>query len=161
LCNGVQKEIYCLVVIAKVVLIELLKVLLPNAVDDALYTYVGDGLLKVKHLLKILCVRLEAEEFALGSVIVDGWIDQWWLNEAGGQSNGLACDGSIVDVIENQCQLAMESAPCCCFDGGDHLGHFFHHLVHGLGRRLSYDGIDRLCHHDEVDCHVDGQTSSS
>ncbi len=52
----------------------------------------------------ILHVRLEVEEFALGSVVFDGWVDQWWLNKAGGQSNGLVCDGSIVDIIENQCQ---------------------------------------------------------
>ncbi len=41
----------CLVGIAKVVFVELLNVLLLNAVDDALYTYVGDCLLKFKHLL--------------------------------------------------------------------------------------------------------------
>jgi hypothetical protein len=67
-----KKGLYCLVGIAKVVLIELLNVLLLNAVDDALYTYVGDGLLKFKCLLKILCFCLEAEEFALGSVVLDG-----------------------------------------------------------------------------------------
>ncbi len=68
----VRKEgLYCLVGIAKVVLIELLNVLLLSAVNDALYTDVGDGLLKVKCLLKILHVRLEAEEFALGSVAFD------------------------------------------------------------------------------------------
>jgi hypothetical protein len=39
-----------------------------------LYTYVGEGLLKVECLLKILCVCLEAEEFALVSVIFDGLI---------------------------------------------------------------------------------------
>jgi hypothetical protein len=61
-----------LVGIAKVVLIELLGVLLLNAVNDVLYTYVGDGLLKFKCLLYILCFRLEAEEFALGSVVFDG-----------------------------------------------------------------------------------------
>jgi hypothetical protein len=73
ICAKVFEEVlYCLVGIAKVVLIELLEVLLLNAVDDALYTYVGDGLLKVKCLLKILCVRLEAEEFALGSVVFNG-----------------------------------------------------------------------------------------
>ncbi len=72
----------CLVGIAKVVFIELLDVLLLNAVNDALYTYVGDGLLKFKRLLKILCFCLEAEEFALGSVIFDGLIDCWWLNKA-------------------------------------------------------------------------------
>ncbi len=73
ICANVFKEgLYHLVGIAKVVLIELHNVLLLNAVDDALYTYVGDGLLKVEHLLKILCVCLEAEEFALGSVIFDG-----------------------------------------------------------------------------------------
>ncbi len=104
ICAKVFEEgLYRLVGIAKVVLIELLDILLLNAVNDALYTYVGDGLLKVKCLLKINCVHLEAEEFALGSVVFDGWIDRRWLNEAGGQSNGPACDGSIVDVIKNQC----------------------------------------------------------
>ncbi len=95
---------YCLVGIAEVVFVELLDILPLNAVNDVLYTYVGDGLLKVEHLLKILCVCMEAEEFALGSVVFDGWIDHQWLNEAGGQSNGQACDGSVVDVIKNQCQ---------------------------------------------------------
>jgi hypothetical protein len=98
-----KEGLYPLVGIAKVVLIELLDVLLLNAVNDALYTNVGDCLLKVKHLLKILRVCLEAEEFALGSVVFDGWIDRQWLNEAVGQCNGLACDSSIVDIIENQC----------------------------------------------------------
>jgi hypothetical protein len=41
----------CLVGMAKVVFIELLDVLLLNIVDDALYTYVGDGLLKFERLL--------------------------------------------------------------------------------------------------------------
>jgi hypothetical protein len=67
--------LYCLVGVAKGVLIELLNILLINAVNDALYTYVGDGLLKLECLLKILCFCLEAEEFALGSVVFDGWID--------------------------------------------------------------------------------------
>jgi hypothetical protein len=40
-----------LVGIAKVVFIELLDLLLINAVNDALYTNVGDGLLKFKCLL--------------------------------------------------------------------------------------------------------------
>jgi hypothetical protein len=40
-----------LVGVAKVVFIELLDVLLLNAVNDVLYTYVGDGLLKFKCLL--------------------------------------------------------------------------------------------------------------
>ncbi len=85
ICAKVFEEgLYHLVGIAKVVLIELLDILLLNAVNDALYTYVGDGLLKVKHLLKILCVCLEEEEFALGSVVFNGWIDPRWLNEAGG-----------------------------------------------------------------------------
>ncbi len=48
----VSKEgLDCLVGVAKVVFIELLDVLLLNAVDDALYTYVGDGLLKFERLL--------------------------------------------------------------------------------------------------------------
>jgi hypothetical protein len=105
ICAKVFEEgLYHLVGIAKVVFVELLDVLLLNAVNDALYTYVGDGLLKVECLLKILCICLEAEEFALGSAIFDGWIESRWLNEAGGQSNGLACDGSLVDIIKNQCQ---------------------------------------------------------
>ncbi len=69
---------------AEVVFVELLNVLLLNTVNDGLYTYVGDSLLKVGCLLKILCVHLEVEEFALGSVIFDGRIDRRWLNEAGG-----------------------------------------------------------------------------
>ncbi len=69
-CAKVCKEgLYCLVGIAKVVFIELLNILLLNAVNNALYTNVGDNLLKVECLLKILCVRLEAKEFALGSVL--------------------------------------------------------------------------------------------
>ncbi len=99
-----EEKLYCLVDIAKVVLIEPLDVLLLNAVNDELYTYVGDGLLKVECLLKILCVHLEAEEFALGSVFFDGWIDRRWLNNAGGQSNCPACDSSLVDIIKNLCQ---------------------------------------------------------
>jgi hypothetical protein len=79
-----EEGLYCLVGIAKVLLIELLDVLLLRAVNDALYTYVGDSLLKVECLLKILCVHLEAEEFVLGSIIFDGWIDCRWLNEAVG-----------------------------------------------------------------------------
>ncbi len=153
-----KEGLYCLVGIAKVVLIELLDILLLNAVDDALYTYVGDGLIKFKHLLKILCFRLEGEEFTLGCVVFDGWMDHQWLNNAVNQSNSLVCDSSIVDIVENQSQQAMESALCCCFDGGNHLRHSFHHPVHGLGRRLSYDGIEQLCHHDEVDHHMDRQT---
>ncbi len=48
----VSKEgLDCLVGIAKVVFIELLDGLLLNTVDDALCTYVGDGLLKFKSLL--------------------------------------------------------------------------------------------------------------
>ncbi len=90
--------------IAKIAFVGLHDILLLNAVDDALYTYVGDGLLKVEFLLKILPVCLEAEEFALGSVVFNSWIVRRWLNEAGGRSNGPACDGSIVDVIKNQCQ---------------------------------------------------------
>ncbi len=44
ICAKVFKEgLYHLVGVAKVVLIELLDVLLLNAVDDALHTYVGDG----------------------------------------------------------------------------------------------------------------------
>ncbi len=55
ICAKVFEEgLYRLVGAAKVVLIELLNVLLLNAVDYALYTYVGDGLLKVKSPLKIL-----------------------------------------------------------------------------------------------------------
>jgi hypothetical protein len=154
-----KKGLYHLVGIAKVVLIELLNVLLLNAVNDVLYTYVGDGLLKIECLLKICHVCLEAEEFVLGSVIFDGWIDRGWLNKAVGQSNGPACNSSIVNVVKNQCQLAMESDPCCCFDGDNRLRHLIHHPVHGLSCRLSYDGIERLCCHDEVDCWVDKQTS--
>jgi hypothetical protein len=67
--------LYCLVDIAKVVLIKLLDVLLLNAVNDVLYTYVCDCLLKFERLLKILCFCLEAEEFTLGSVVFNGWID--------------------------------------------------------------------------------------
>jgi hypothetical protein len=105
ICAKVFEEgLYHLVGVAKLVLIELLNVLLLNAVDDALYTQVGDGLLKVEDLLKILCVCLEAEELVLRSVIFDGWIDHRWLKEAGGQINGPACDGSVVNVIKNQCQ---------------------------------------------------------
>ncbi len=105
ICAKVFEEgLYCLVGIAKVILIELVDMLLLNAVDDALYTYVGDGLLKVKRLLKILHVRLEVEEFTLGSVVFDGWVDQWWLNEVGGQITSPACDGSIVNIVKNQCQ---------------------------------------------------------
>ncbi len=99
-----EEGLYCLVGVAEVVFVELLNVLLLNAVDDALYTYVGDGLLKIKRLLKNLPFRLEAEEFALGSVVFDGWIDCRWLNKAGGQSKGPACEGSIVNAIKNQCQ---------------------------------------------------------
>jgi hypothetical protein len=79
-----KEGLYCLVGLAKVVLIELLDILLLNAVNDGLYTYVGDGLLKVKCLLKILRVRMEAEEFALESVVFDGWIDRRWLNKVVG-----------------------------------------------------------------------------
>ncbi len=78
-----EEGLYCLVGIAKEVFVELLDVLLLNAVNDAFYTYVGDGLLKVECLLKILCVCLEAKEFALGSVLFDGWIARRWLNEVG------------------------------------------------------------------------------
>jgi hypothetical protein len=99
-----KEGLYCLVGVAKIVFIELLDVLLLNAVNDVLYTNVGDGLLEVKCLLKILCVHLEAEEFTLGSVVFDGWIDHRWLNEAVGQGNGPACDSSVVNVIKNQCQ---------------------------------------------------------
>ncbi len=106
-----------MVCVAKVVFIELLDVLLLNAVNDALYAYVGDGLLKFECLLQILCFCLEAEEFALGSVVFDGWIDRRWLNEAVGQLDSLACDSSVVDVVENQSQRAMESTPCCCLTG--------------------------------------------
>ncbi len=105
ICAKVFEEgLYRLVGIAKVVLIELLDVLLLNAVDDALYTYVGDGLLKVKRLLKVLRVRLEEEEFTLGSVVFNGWVDRWWVNKSGSQSNSPACDASVVDIIKNQCQ---------------------------------------------------------
>ncbi len=105
ICAKVLEEgLYCLVGVAKVVLIELLGILLLNAVNDALYTYVGDCLLKVERLLEILCVPLKAEEFTLGSVVFDGWIECWWLNKAGGQSNGPACDSSIVNIIKNQCK---------------------------------------------------------
>ncbi len=105
ICVKVFEEgLYRLVVIAKVVLIELLDVLLLNVVNDALYTYVGDDLLMVEHLLKILHGCLEVEEFTLESVVFNGWIDHRWLNEVGGQSNGPTCDGSVVEVIENQCQ---------------------------------------------------------
>jgi hypothetical protein len=77
ICAKVCEEVlYCLVGTAKVVLIKLLDVLLLNAVNDALYADVGDGLLKVERLLKILCVCLEVEEFMLGSVVFDGWIDR-------------------------------------------------------------------------------------
>jgi hypothetical protein len=105
ICAKVCKEgLYCLVGVAKGVFIELLDILLLNAVNDALYTDVGDGLLKVKHLLKILHVCLEVE-FALGSVVFDGWIDRRWLNEAVIQGNNLACNSSVVsNVIKNQCQ---------------------------------------------------------
>jgi hypothetical protein len=99
-----KEGLYCLVGIAKVVLIELLDILLLNTVNDALYTNGGDGLLKVECLLKILHVRLEAEEFALGSVIFDGWIDRQWLNKAVSQGNSPVCDSSVVYVIKNQCQ---------------------------------------------------------
>jgi hypothetical protein len=99
-----KEGLYCLVGVAKVVLIELLDKLLLNAINDALYTYVGGNLLKFECLLKNLCLCLEAEEFALGSVAVDGWIDRRWLNEAVGRGNSLACDSSIVDVVENQSQ---------------------------------------------------------
>ncbi len=48
ICVKVFKEgLYCLVGTAKGVLIEFRNILLLNAVDDALYTYVGDSLLKV------------------------------------------------------------------------------------------------------------------
>ncbi len=40
-----------LVGIAKLVFIELLDILLLNTVNDALYTYVGDGFLKFERLL--------------------------------------------------------------------------------------------------------------
>jgi hypothetical protein len=102
ICAKVCEEgLYCLVGIAKVVFIELLDVLLLNAVNDALYTDVGDGLLKVKCFLKILCVLLEVEEFVLGSVVFDGWIDCGWLNKGVGLGNGPACDSSVVNVIKN------------------------------------------------------------
>ncbi len=85
ICAKVFKEgLYCLVGVAKVVRVELLDVLLLNAVNDALYTYVGDSLLKVERLLKFLRVCLEAEAFTLGSVVFDGWIDRRWLNKVGG-----------------------------------------------------------------------------
>jgi hypothetical protein len=74
------------------------------------------------------------------------WIDRQWLNKAAGRLDSLAYDSSVVDIVENQSQRAMESAPCCCFDGGNHLHYLLHHLVHGLGCRLSYDGIEWLCH---------------
>jgi hypothetical protein len=80
-----KEGLHSLVGIAKVVFIELLDVLLLNAVNNALYSNVGDGLLKVERLLKILCVPLEAKEFKLGSVVFDGWIDRRWLNKAVGQ----------------------------------------------------------------------------
>jgi hypothetical protein len=99
-----KEGLYSLVGVAKVAFIELLNVLLLNAVNDTLYTNDGDGLLKVERLLKILHVCLEAEEFVLGSVILDGWINRRWLNEAVGQGDSPACDRSIVNVIENQCQ---------------------------------------------------------
>ncbi len=82
-----KERLYCLVGVAKVGLIEVLNVLLLNAVNDGLYTYVGDGLLKFERLPKILLFRMEAEELALGSVIFDGWIDRWWLNKVVSQSN--------------------------------------------------------------------------
>ncbi len=84
LCKGVQGGTLLSGWRSKVVLIELLDILLLNAVNDVLYTNVGDGLLKVECLLKILPVCLEAEDFALGSVVFDGWIDRRWLNEAVG-----------------------------------------------------------------------------
>ncbi len=104
LCKGVQGGTLDYISIANVVFIELLNVLLLNAVNDALYTNVGDGLLKVECLLKILHVCLKAEKFALGSVAFDGCIDCRWLNKAVGRGNGPACDSSIAGVIKNQCQ---------------------------------------------------------
>ncbi len=47
------------------------------------------------------------EEFALGSVIFDGWIDHRWLSEAVDRLDSLACDSSIVDVAKNQSQRAV------------------------------------------------------
>jgi hypothetical protein len=46
-----KERLDCLVGIAKEVFIELFDVLLLNAVNDALHTYVGDGFLKFKCLL--------------------------------------------------------------------------------------------------------------
>jgi hypothetical protein len=114
----VCKEVLdCLVGVAKVFFIELLDVLFLNTVDDALYTYVGDGPLKLKCLLLILCYHIEVEKFALQSVIFDGWIDRRWLNKVGGQFDSLACDSSVVDVVKNQGQIAMESAHAVVLTG--------------------------------------------
>ncbi len=67
ICAKVLEEgLYCLVGVDKVVLIELLNVLLLNAVNDALYTYVGDSLLKVERLLKIFVFTWRRRSLRLG-----------------------------------------------------------------------------------------------
>jgi hypothetical protein len=71
--------------------------------------------MKVEHLLKILHVRPEAEDFVLVSVVFDGWIDRPWLIEEVCLGNGPACDSSVVNVIENQLLMSHLIHPMLLF----------------------------------------------
>ncbi len=73
-----------LIRVAKIFFVEFFKVLLLNAVDDALHTDGGDGFLQVKLLLEPLCLGLESEEVELTHRVIKFWIDQGRLSKTCG-----------------------------------------------------------------------------
>ncbi len=64
-----------LIRVAKIFFIEFFNVLLLDAVNDAMHTNGGTGLLQVKLLLEPLCLGLEGEEVELTCGVFNFWID--------------------------------------------------------------------------------------
>jgi hypothetical protein len=136
--------------ITKVLFVEFFNILFFNAVNDAFNTNVGDRLLQVKFLLKLLHFFLEGEYFEGGRCCRDAFVDGVRLSDRLGGGDARFGDDGVIRVIKDKRKGSMATSPCSGFDGSDHLGHLLYHFVHGFCGQLPKNDIKGLGRHDEA-----------
>jgi hypothetical protein len=142
--------------IPKVLFLEFFNILFFNAVDDELNANVGDRLLQVKFLLKLLCFFLEGEYFKGGYCCRDACVDGVRLSDRLGGGDARFGNAGVIRVVKDKQEGSMANFPCGGFDGRDHLGHSLYHFVHGFCGRLPDNDVKGLGRHYEAHCLMNG-----
>ena len=133
----------------KVLFIELFNVLFFNAVNNWLDVNDRDRLLKIKLPEEFLRFFLKHEDFEGGRCCNDLFVDSVGLSNRCGGNDIALCDRGIISVVKDKCEGSMETAPHRGFDRGNHLGHLFHHDIHGVRGWLADNDVKGFCSHDE------------